>query len=264
MQQLIEEGVQVDLTVTSPPYDNLRTYDDTLEWNWDIFTQIAEKLYHITREGGVVVWVVNDATIDGSETGTSFRQALYFMKIGFLLHDTMIFYKPEVVFPTFTRYYQCFEYMFIFSKGVPKTTNLLQDRKNKKGGRRIQSTARIDGEHLQKINGTLKKKKIKPYGVRRNVWKYPTGRSKSSKNPIAFEHPAIFPEQLAIDHIMSWSTDEDIVLDPMMGSGTTGVACTKLNRRFIGIEKVEKYFNIAQKRIDTSQTRLDDFSNGCN
>ena len=80
----------VDLTVTSPPYDNLRTYNGNSQFD---FEGIAKELFRVTKDGGVVVWVVGDANINGSETGTSFRQALYFKEIGFNLHDTMIYQK---------------------------------------------------------------------------------------------------------------------------------------------------------------------------
>jgi site-specific DNA-methyltransferase (adenine-specific) len=122
MDKLIAEGVKVDLTVTSPPYDNLRTYNDSLNWNESIWKSVIDKLYDITKDGGVVVWIVNDATIKGSETGTSFKQALYFKEVGFNLHDTMIWNKPNAM-PQVdkSRYCQSFEYMFILSKGKPKT-----------------------------------------------------------------------------------------------------------------------------------------------
>ena len=256
MQQLIGDGVQVDLTITSPPYDNLRNYNNSLEWNFDIFKEVANLLYEITVDGGVVVWIVNDSTINGSETGISFRQALYFKEIGFRLHDTMIYQKNGISFPETTRYYPCFEYMFILSKGKPKTINLLTKR-NKCAGKNTMTTERqIDGS-LKESSAKKKGRKVKEYGVRFNVWKYNTGKGKSSKNPIAHEHPAIFPLKLAIDHIKSWSDPNDLVLDPFMGSGTTGVACQKLNRRFIGIEKVPKYMDIAKRRLNDNQTKLE-------
>jgi DNA modification methylase len=148
MQQM-EEG-SVDLTVTSPPYDNLRTYEGSLEWNEGIWKQVLEQLYRVTKKGGVVVWVVGDATIKGSETGTSFKQALYAKECGFNLHDTMIWCKDNPVPTQSTRYQNAFEYMFIFSKGSPNTFGKLQapskcaGMKNKKhrasGGLGSQST----------------------------------------------------------------------------------------------------------------------------
>ena len=254
--KLIQEGIQVDLTVTSPPYDNLRTYESELEWNFNIFKEIAELLYQITAEGGIVVWIVNDATIDGSETGTSFKQALYFKEIGFNLHDTMIYRKTGLSYPMTTRYYPNFEYMFILSKGIPKTVHLLKDRKNKTKGCPVTSTERQQNGILRKSSGAKKGRITKEYGVRWNIWEYNTGYGNSSKDKLAFEHPATMPVQLAIDHILSWSNEEDIVFDCFMGGGTTGVACQQTNRKFIGIEKVQKYYDICTKRIDTKQTKL--------
>jgi len=254
--KLIQEGIQLDLTVTSPPYDNLRTYESELEWNFEVFKEVANLLYQITSNGGIVVWIVNDATIDGSETGTSFKQALYFKEIGFNLHDTMIYKKKGLVYPETTRYYPNFEYMFVLSKGKPKTVNLLNDRLNKTQGKKITSTERQADGSIRKSNGAKKGSHTKKYGVRFNVWEYNTGYGNSSKCKLAFEHPAIMPMQLAIDHIISWSNEEDIILDCFMGGGTTGVACRETNRKFIGIEKVQKYYDICTKRIDLQQTKL--------
>lgn len=260
MKNLLNREIQVDLVVTSPPYDNLRNYDDSLEWNFNVFKEVADLLYQIVTDGGVIVWVVNDATINGSETGTSFRQALYFKEIGFNLHDTMIYHKKGLTFPEVNRYYPCWEYMFILSKGKPKTTNLLKDRLNQRVGEKMTSTTFRNKEgQLFEGTGSKNNRRIKKWGVRFNIWSYGTGFGKSAKNPIAHKHPAIFPLQLAKDHISSWSNEGDLVLDPFMGSGTTGVACAELNRDFIGIEKVEKYVEIAKERIDDSQTRLNFF-----
>ena len=131
MDTLIKDGVTVDSTVTSPPYDNLRTYEGSLKWDEFVWRAVIDRLYEITKDGGVVVWVVGDATINGSETGTSFKQALYFKEVGFNLHDTMIYLKDQLAFPDSTRYYQAFEYMFVFSKGKIKTFNPIEDRQNK-------------------------------------------------------------------------------------------------------------------------------------
>lgn len=255
MKDIPDESI--DLTVTSPPYDNLRTYNGNIEqWNFDKFKDIAKELYRITKNGGVVVWIVADATIKGSETGTSFRQALWFMECGFNLHDTMIYDKGNCAFPDKTRYYNCFEYMFVFSKGKPKTFNPICDRKNKCGGETIKSTT------LRQVDGSLKKtsaeinntgRKIKEYGSRFNIWRISPGKGKSTLDEYAFQHPAIFPEQLAKDHIISWSNEGDTVLDCFMGSGTTGKMAKLLNRNFIGIEIDETYFNIAKERIENTK-----------
>lgn len=239
MQDLIKAGVKVDLTVTSPPYDNLRTYNGTCDWNFDIFKHVAHCLYEITKEGGVVVWVVSDATIKGSETGTSFRQALYFKEIGFNLYDTMIWQKPSPQAPTEGRYYDVFEYMFIFSKGKPKSLNLLKDRKNISAGMVSNKETRSCKEDRKKKDG---KRIVAEYSRRFNVWNISRGKSNTS-------HPAVFPEQLANDHIISWSNEGDLVLDCFMGSGTTGKMAVLNNRKFIGIEKVQEYFEISNKRI---------------
>lgn len=238
----------VDLTVTSPPYDNLRQYDG---YSFD-FENIARELYRITADGGVVVWVVGDATIAGSETGTSFRQALFFKDLGFNLHDTMIYEKNTSTFPAKrdgVRYTQIFEYMFVLSKGVPKTCNLLCDKQNKWGGvttwgnhwDRNKEDTLVPGDH--KIS-------IPMFSPRNNIWKYSIGKSANSGKGGVTEHPAVFPLELAKDHILSWSNEGDVVLDCFMGSGTTGIACKQLHRDFIGIEISEKYFNLAKARID--------------
>lgn len=243
MDRLIADGVRVDMTVTSPPYDNLRTYNgNNDQWNFDKFKQIAQKLYEITKDGGVVVWVVNDATIKGSETGTSFRQALFFKEIGFNLHDTMIWFKPNCFnFGSNNCYRQSFEYMFVFSKGHPKTINLIKDIKTVCSGK----TLRGARKHA---NGTRDKTPdfvCSEYKKRFNVWNINVENKNSG-------HPAVFPLRLAADHIMTWSNTSDVILDPFMGSGTTGVACKNLNRKFIGIELDEKYFKIAENRIKGS------------
>ena len=229
----------IDLVVTSPPYDNLRTYEG---FSWE-FEGVAKELYRITNDGGVVVWIVADGTIKGSETGTSFRQALYFMECGFNLHDTMIWAKDTFNFPDPTRYGQSFEYMFIFSKGRPKNIHKIKDRKNKWGGTKVHGTSRdVDGTTFRKTNHN--KTLVKEYGERFNVWHMPSEK----KNKTG--HPAVFPEQLVTDHIISWSNENDVVLDPFLGSGTTAIACVKTNRRYIGFELSEKYFEIACQRLD--------------
>lgn len=249
LMKQIQDG-SVDLTITSPPYDNLRTYNGNIDqWSFDKFKAIAEELYRVTADGGVVVWVVADATIKGSETGTSFRQALYFMECGFSLHDTMVWYKGSCPFPDKIRYYQSFEYMFIFSKGKPNTTNLIEDRKNKWSGTKAHGTERRkNGKTVPLSAVKLKNNRVvKDYGVRFNVWEISPERNNKTK------HPAVFPEQLAKDHIVSWSNEGDTVLDPFMGSGTTGVACVNTERRFIGMELDPTYFEIASQRIQEAQ-----------
>lgn len=229
----------VDLSVTSPPYDNLRDYNGYIFE----FEKIASELFRVTKHGGVVVWVVGDATIKGSETGTSFKQALYFKEIGFSLHDTMIWNKPNFSNPSKTRYHQIFEYMFIFSKGKPKIFNPIKDKKNKYLTCVGKNTVRKKNGELLEINKTIGNE----YGMRTNVWNMNTvGQDMMCKRP---PHPAMFPEKLAHDHIISWSNENDIILDPMCGAGTVCKMAKKLNRRFIGIDISKEYCGIASKRL---------------
>jgi site-specific DNA-methyltransferase (adenine-specific) len=219
----------INLTVTSPPYDNLRTYNG---YSFD-FENIAKELYRVTKNGGVVVWIVGDAVIDGSETGTSFKQALYFKELGFNLHDTMIYEKNSSTYPANAkslRYSQIFEYMFVLTKGKPKTVNLIKDKPNKWAG-------------FKDFSGKLKNA-VPDFSARNNIWKYITSFNDKTN------HPAVFPEQLAHDHIISWSNENDMVLDCFMGSGTTGKMAKQLNRQFIGIEISEEYLEIAENRIN--------------
>ena len=235
----------IDLTVTSPPYDNLRTYNG---FTWD-FEGLAEELYRVTKDGGVVVWVVGDATINGSETGTSFRQALYFMECGFRLHDTMIYQKDSISFPEINRYYQIFEYMFIFSKNKPQTHNLIKDRENiwANGKKHIKGNyITKDGIKHRHNSENL----LQPVGIRYNIWRISTGKNKSTSDNLGKNHPAIFPEELVRDHIISWSNPGDIVLDPFMGSGTTAKMAIETGRKYIGFEISKEYVDLANKRIE--------------
>ena len=253
MQKLIDKGTKVELTITSPPYDEIYDYGGTLIWDYNIFKEVAKKLYEITNDGGIVVWVVGDQMKNGSESGTSFRQALYFMEVGFKLHDTMIYAKNNPVPNARTRYQQSFEYMFVFSKGKPKTTNILTEpRSNKWNDKRC---FRKEKRFNRDKDGQFTVKKDFHFDIneevpRRNIWYYSVGLNGSTKDRNAFKHPAIFPEKMAQDHILSWSNEGDVVFDPFMGSGTTGKMAILNNRDFIGIEKVEEYYNIALERIE--------------
>lgn len=228
----------VDLTVTSPPYDGLRDYNG---YSFP-FEEIAKELYRITKEGGVLVWIVNDATIDGSETGTSFKQALFFKEIGFYLHDTMIYAKEQIAFPSSNRYHQAFEYMFILSKGKPKTVNLIQDRLNVSFGRSGKVNARMKNGEVKKGE---KEVVIREYSERLNWWII-----YNQERGIENEHPAVFSRQLAYDHIKTWSNENDLVYDCFMGSGTTAVAAISANRKWIGSEISEQYCNISKQRLE--------------
>ena len=231
----------IDLTVTSPPYDKLRSYDG---FQWD-FEGVARELYRVTKDGGVLVWVVGDSTVKGSETGTSFRQALYFKEIGFNLHDTMIYHKNNPTPLRGNRYQQSFEYMFVLSKGKVNTFHpitahkkYLENRKNK------QYNKKVDGEQtVREYKATSTERTIK------NIWTYNVGLHHTSSDREAFKHPAIFPEQLAEDHILTWSNDNDVILDPFMGSGTTAKMAMLNSRNFIGFEISKDYCDIAIQRV---------------
>ncbi len=227
----------VDMVLTSPPYDNLRDYKG---YTFD-FEGIAKEIYRVLKDGGVCVWVVGDATIKGSETGTSFKQALYFKEIGFNLHDTMIYAKQNPVPYHHNRYNPQFEYMFVLSKGVPKTFNPIQE--NTKGFKT--GKYRYPDGSLKIANTPI----IKETKMLNNIWFYVVGGKGNN-------HPASFPEQLAEDHILSWSNEGDIILDPMAGSGTTLKMAKKNNRNYIGIEISQEYIEIIKKRLTpTSQDK---------
>ena len=216
----------VDLTLTSPPYDNLREYNG---YSFD-FESIAKELYRVTKPNGLLVWVVGDAVIDGSESGSSFRQALYFKELGFKLHDTMIYEKNSPAYPARAngnRYTQIFEYMFVFAKGkVPN--QLICDKPNKWAGHKD-------------FSGKLKNP-VPDFSPRNNIWKYTTSFN-------GWKHPAPFPEALAHDHIVSWSKEGDLVYDPFMGSGTTAFVARSLRRNYIGSEISKEYCDIIEKRL---------------
>lgn len=235
----------VDLTVTSPPYDNLRTYNGTLnDWTPEKWQAIIRELFRVTKQGGVVVWIVADATINGSETGTSFRQALYAMECGFRLHDTMIWKKadPPPQTKVGRRYTSAYEFMFVFSKGKHKTFNEIRVPCKTAGLRSNIGTQRsADGTKNPVRLAAQIGKSVNATKPAHNVWETPTGKSK--------DHPAVFPEVLARDHILSWSNPGDTVFDPFLGSGTTGKMAILHGRKFIGIERDDKYFAIASERI---------------
>lgn len=233
----------IDLTVTSPPYDGLRDYNG---YSFP-FEDIAKELYRVTKEGGVVVWIVGDATIEGSETGTSFKQALYFKEIGFRLHDTMIYEKNGASKPDSVRYQSIFEYMFVLSKGQPKTINLIKDKKNRWAGEKSfgkMSSRQKDGSLTQR--GVIT---TNDFGIRYNIWRYNVGYGYSSQDDISYKHPAIFPEQLSADHIYTWSNEGETVYDCFGGSGTTAKMAHIQKRNWILSEISKEYCQIAEKRI---------------
>lgn len=239
----------VDLTVTSPPYDNLRTYNGNIDqWNFEKFKEIAKELYRVTANGGVVVWVVGDATVKGSETGSSFKQALYFKDCGFNLHDTMIFAKKNPIPQTHNRYEQGFEFMFVFSKGKPNAFNPLLERTI--GAGQVRNRCNVSKlDPAQCMRSRNEETTIKPYKRKTNIFYYAVGGGRSG-------HPAPFPEQLAQDHILTWSNPGDIVLDPFLGSGTTAIAAVKTNRHYIGFELDPTYYDIACRRLDEAEAAV--------
>jgi site-specific DNA-methyltransferase (adenine-specific) len=248
------EENSVDLTITSPPYDNLRDLDGDFD-----FEGVAKGLYRVTKEGGVVVWVVGDATIDGSETGTSFKQALYFKEIGFNLHDTMIYEKlGGVSYPSQGRYTQIFEYMFVFSKGKPKTFNPICDEpKMWEGSWGALSTRNKDGSLTARNlenegKGSSGRAVGSEYGFkqRTNIWKIRNGHGFGSKDEIAILHPSSYPEELVLGNLLSWSNPGDLVFDPLCGVATTLKVALLNNRNYLGVEINEEYCRIARKRME--------------
>lgn len=233
------ENESVDLIVTSPPYDDLRNYNG---YEFD-FEKIAEGIWRIMKTGGIVVWVVGDRMRKGNRSLTSFRQALCFQEIGFNVHDVMIYQKKNTPFMRSNAYTNCHEFMFILSKGKPTTFNPLKVPTARNGFEMLPVNKKADGVN-NKVLGELKKEKTKT-----NIWQYAVGLGGSTSDRFAFQHKAIFPENLAKDHILSWSNPGDLVFDPMCGSGTTCKMAKVLDRRFIGMDISEDYVEIAKRRI---------------
>lgn len=240
MKNIPDESI--DMIVTSPPYDELRNYNNSLVWNFDIFKKVANELKRILKKGGVIIWVVADSTQNGTESGTSFKQALYFKEIELNLYDTMIYRKKNFIPLTHRRYEQEFEYMFCISKDIPKTFKPIMEECKYGGtlaGASVYKTSddTLTSRNLYKVN----ENKIKG-----NIFEYATGRFVTGE----WKHPAMFPLDLAMDQIKSWSNEGDIILDPFSGSGTTCLASKRLNRRYIGIEKVKKYYDMSKQRVN--------------
>ena len=237
----------IDLVVTSPPYDDLRDYNNELKWDFEVFQDISRELYRVMKPGGTLVWVVGDKTTNGNKSLTSFKHTLFFQEIGFKIYDIIIYEKSGTGPPHSKRYFNSFEYMIIASKGMPKTVNLLRDKPNKWAGKET-----FGNVTRREKDGTLTnkgKKKINDFGIRTNIWRYDNGKGFSTSDNIAYDHPAIFPEKLVEDHILTWSNEGDIVLDIFGGSGTTAKVAQKLKRSWIYVEKVKEYCKIAEKRI---------------
>ena len=237
--QTIEDDF-VDLVVTSPPYDDLRDYKGYL-FNYQ---QIAKELYRIIKPGGVVVWVVGDKIKKGNKSLTSFKHALAFQEVGFNVHDTMIYRKKNTPFMRSNAYTNCFEFMFVFSKGSPKTFNPLKEKTARSGMEMLVHNKKSDGIN-KKILGRLNEEKTKT-----NIWEYAVGLGGTTNDKIAFNHPAVFPEKLAQDHILSWSNEGDLVFDPMCGSGTTCKMALINNRNYLGCDIAQEYVDIAIERVN--------------
>ena len=233
---------KVDAVVTSPPYDNLREYGN----HGFVYGAVIDALSDRMLVGGVIVWNVADAVIGGSESCTSFHQAIRFTENGLRLHDTMIYLKTNVNFPDAVRYENGFEYMFVFSKGAPKTFNPIQDRPNKWAGSVMHGTDRLADGTTRPISGLGKV--VNKFGKRFNWWLMTNNQPDNG-------HPAPMPLSMAFDHITSWTNRGDTVMDPLMGSGTSGIAAIQLGRKFIGIEIEPKYFDIACERIEAAQAQ---------
>lgn len=243
MQGMSENSI--DLTVTSPPYDNLRDYKG---YSFD-FEGIAKNLYRVTKNGGVVVWVVGDR-INGGRSLTSFEQGLFFKEVGFQMHDVMIYQKKNTPFMRSNAYTNCFEFMFVMSKDKPKTFNPLKEKTVRHGYEMLTHNKKSDGVN-KKVFKELKKEKTK-----NNIWSYAVGMGGTTSDKIAFKHPAVFPEKLAEEHILSWSNKEDLIFDPMCGSGTTCKMALKHGREFIGVDISKDYIAIAKERIRGCQSAL--------
>ena len=230
----------VDLTVTSPPYDNLRDYKG---YSFDV-NAIAKELYRVTKKGGVVVWVVGDKILKGNKSLTSFKQALIFQETGFNVHDVMIYRKKNTPFMRSNAYTNCYEFMFVFSKGKPNTFNPIKEKTARNGYEMLVCNKKSDGIN-KKVLGKLNEEKVKT-----NIWDYAVGLGGTTTDKIAFKHPAVFPERLALDHILSWTNEGDLVFDPMCGSGTTCKMAMLSNRNYLGCDISQEYVDISIERLN--------------
>lgn len=237
MREKMGDGV-VDLTVTSPPYDDLRDYHG---YRFD-FAAVAAELFRITKPGGVVVWVVGDK-ISGGRTLTSFEQGLHFRDIGFAMHDVMIYQKKNTPFMRSNAYTNCYEFMFVLSKGKPAVFNPLKEQTQRQGEEMLVFNKKADGIN-RKTRGKLNAEKTKT-----NIWQYAVGLGGTTRDKCAFAHPAVFPEKLAQDHIVTWTQPGDLVFDPMCGSGTTCKMAHLNGRKHLGVDISPEYVKIAKKRL---------------
>lgn len=239
------EDASIPLVVTSPPYDDLRRYGG---YQLD-FNDLAKQLYRVLVPGGVLCWNVGDSVVDGSETLTSFRQALYFVDtVGFRMHDTMIYEKVNFGQPSHNRYHQLFEYVFILSKGKPRTFNPIKDKANAWAG-----TGTFGKNTMRESNGEMGERTrniIADFGMRGNVWR---GKTRGQEELCeSLPHPAMMPKWLARDLILSWSNPGDMVCDPMAGSGTVGVAAIENGRSAILIDCNPEYCELMRQQTDVT------------
>lgn len=245
LMKIMDEN-SIDLTVTSPPYDELRHYNG-YDFNVE---HIAKGLFKVTNKGGVVVWVVGDKIKNGNKSLTSFKQALLFQEVGFNVHDVMIYKKKNTPFMRTNAYTNCYEFMFVFSKGTPKTFNPLKVKTMRQGNEMLPHNKGADGIN-KKIMGELK-----PEKTMTNIWEYAVGLGGTTNDRIAFIHTAVFPEKLAEDHILSWTNEGDTVFDPMCGSGTTCKMAIKNKRFYIGCDISKEYVELTEKRLETFSPKL--------
>lgn len=234
----------IDMVITSPPYDDIRNYNG---YSFP-FEDMAKELFRVLKQGGVIIWVVADATRSGSETGTSFKQALFFESIGARIHDTMIYAKNNPMPTGGKRYQQSFEYMFCFSKGTPKTFNPIMVKSKYKG------TASMNNRGE---DGTIDYTEVERTEFHKvsNIFYYSIGGGITTKDKMAFEHPAIFPEKLADDQINTWSNENDLIYDPFLGSGTTAKMAMLSKRHFIGSEIAPEYIDISRRRLEETYNK---------
>ena len=246
----------VDLVVTSPPYDNLREYNESSFWNWDTFTQVADRLIRVLKPGGIICWNVADAIVPlhgkkkengTSRTGTSFKQCLYFMENGLNLHDHIIYEKPAARFGASAkgnRYSDVYEYVFVLTKGRPAHVQVIADKPNKGFGTYFTKDGGRGKDGQRNRDEAKTKIAVKEFGVRHNIWRINNAAPPDDKR--AYDHPALMPQLLASDLIQSYSFEDDLVLDPFMGSGTTARMAYKQNRNYIGFEVDPTYHSLCE------------------
>jgi DNA modification methylase len=236
--------VCVPLTVTSPPFDSIRSYGGH-RWDHDTFTSLARELWRVTVPGGVVCWNVRDQIVQGSQTGTSLRQALYFMALGFRLHNCIVIEKQITRGINPVRYGVAPEFVFVFSKGRPRSVHLIKDKPNKYAGKLLRYSTRDRAGVISRTKKVL----TRPFGARPSIWRYTSGSRATAKDSYAFEHPALMPESLARDLILSWSRPLDVVLDPLAGAATTCKMALLSDRYYLGFEAHEPYQRLAERRL---------------